>query len=59
LKREQDSFRAFKKITAGELRKMPAAKRGRILRAMAEKAAPDYEPGGSLYIAGAEDIIEY
>ena len=53
------SIEPKKKITATGLRKLPAAERSRVLRASARKAAPDYEPGGSLHIEGAEDIIEY
>jgi hypothetical protein len=48
-----------KTITAVELRKMPLGERSKLLRAAARKAVKDYEPGGSLWIEGAEDIVEY
>ena len=58
-RKQAKSFKDLKPITAVDLRKMPAAVRGRILRTAAKKAVADYLPGGSLYIEGAEDIIEY
>ena len=46
-----------KRLTAAELRKLPASERSKILRAAAKGAAPDYEPGGELYVVGNEDIL--
>lgn len=48
---------APKRLTAAEFRKLPAAERSKSLRAAAKKAAPDYEQGGELYIAGNEEIL--
>jgi hypothetical protein len=54
-----NSSKTQKTITAAELRKMPLAERSKLLHAAARKAVKDYNPGGSLWVEGVEDIIEY
>jgi hypothetical protein len=46
-------------LSAREIRKLPEKDRAKILRAAAKMAVEDYKPGGDLYVAGNEDIIEY
>ena len=46
-------------LTAREIRKLPEKERARILRASAKMSVEDYLPGGDLYVAGNEDLVEY
>jgi len=63
ISREVAEMKSFKKeskrITAGDLMRMPQKERSRILPAQAKKAAKLYKKYPELIMDGSEDIVEY